>query len=524
MRSKNAQVADVFDAATDALRWVADAAVPAEGGATWPVTRATGRVGAMLCDDLYDGTAGVLVAFAEARLSGIADYDEHARAAAGRLRHLARAGHPSAASPGPTVTRSSDGPDLTLYSGLSGIAAALRIWAEVSGDLAFRQAASNLIIGISEIGISHNGISDIEAAEAGADERDSDQSRLGQPNSTRPDPGQPDPGQPDPGRPHPGHPDPGQPDPGQPDPGQSDPGQSDPGQGVRDLIEGDAGVLLTLARLGSAAGQPAASALADQIVADARWVDGQPDWPSAADHTVFKPNFSHGAAGIAFALAAASGPLDRPDLLTVAQRAANRLVSLGTRPEGTLAVPYSLPVTAAAQPHIDTEVSYGWCHGPTGTMRLFQLLDRLQPTAGWAAHVHAGRRAVRASGLPARLYPGFWDNLGQCCGTAGVGEMALDAYQETGDPSWLVWAGELAADVLGRRITDGQGTRWSNTEYRATPPELEPMTGWMQGTAGVAGWLLRLARVYRDGLAARRIIWPDHVGTLAAWCPSTIRW
>jgi len=31
----------------------------------------------------------------------------------------------------------------------------------------------------------------------------------------------------------------------------------------------------------------------------------------------------------------------------------------------------------------------------------------------------------------------------------------------------------------------------------------------MQGAAGIAGWLLRLARLRRDGVSAQRIWWPD---------------
>jgi Lanthionine synthetase C-like protein len=192
--------------------------------------------------------------------------------------------------------------------------------------------------------------------------------------------------------------------------------------------------------------------------------------------------------------------------ITLAASAGRRLVRLGTRLDGTLAVPSSIP---PADP--DAPASYGWCHGPTGTLRLFQLLDLLQPGEGWADQAEACRRAVRASGLPARLFPGFWDNIGQCCGTAGVGEMALDRYQETGDDQWLAWAGTLAGDVLDRCVADDGGARWSQTEHSLSPPDLEPGVGWMQGAAGIAGWLLRLARVERDGPAARRISWPDRL-------------
>ena len=76
-------------------------------------------------------------------------------------------------------------------------------------------------------------------------------------------------------------------------------------------------------------------------------------------------------------------------------------------------------------------------------------------------------------------------------------------------PSWLDFADELARDVLNRQIADSDGVRWSNTEFRADPPELEPVVGLMQGAAGIAAWLLRLARVHQDGPGAGRIIWPD---------------
>jgi len=203
-------------------------------------------------------------------------------------------------------------------------------------------------------------------------------------------------------------------------------------------------------------------------------------------------------------LATASGPLGRPDLLGLAAGAGRRLERLGRCPDGTLTVPLTIPHRPTAAP-----VAYGWCHGAAGTTRLFTLLDQLQPGEGWAACAAAGRAAIQTSGLPARLWPGFWDNLGQCCGTAGVGEAVLDHYQDTGDRDWLDFADVLAADVLSRAIADAGGVRWSHTEHRVSPPQLEPVVGWMQGAAGIAGFLLRLDRLHRDGPAAPRLPWPD---------------
>jgi lantibiotic modifying enzyme len=419
---------DAAEAGLRALRWVAGAATAADGGASWPETR---EPGSPLVDDLYSGTAGVLVAFAEARLSGIDEFDDAARSAAGRLQTVAAA---RAADLLDRVRAAGDAPlsdeDLGLYTGLAGYTAALRIWAEAADDERAATAARTAMA---------------DVAAAATSER-----RLTL---------------------------------------------------WRDVIAGDAGILLTLLDLSCDPGP--AAALADRLAVDAVWTNGEPDWYAHPTITDLLPNFSHGAAGIGCALAAAGAALERPGLIEVAEAAARRLVRLGSRPDGTIAVPARIPRQHGREP-----LSFGWCHGPTGTLRLFALLDELRPGQGWREHADSCRRAVRESGLPARLYPGFWDNLGQCCGSAGVGEMALDHYQETGDQQWLEWSCAIADDVLGRSIDDAAGVRWSHTEHRATPPELPPSVGWMQGAAGIAGWLLRLDRVGRDR-GAPRLRWPD---------------
>jgi hypothetical protein len=50
------------------------------------------------------------------------------------------------------------------------------------------------------------------------------------------------------------------------------------------------------------------------------------------------------------------------------------------------------------------------------------------------------------------------------------------------------WAGVAVAGAL----TTPHGVTWSNTEHTRTPPELPPEPGFMQGAAGIAGWLARL--------------------------------
>jgi lantibiotic modifying enzyme len=424
-------------AARAALRWVTDAGVAVGDAMTWPSTRAPG---APVSDDLYFGTAGVLAALAEARLGGLTEFDGYARAAAKRLTQLARrAACEEVRTCAKDLEPDADEPDLSLYTGLGGVAAALAMWAQASGD--------------TQAGADARALAAVIAARVRAERQ---QLRW------------------------------------------------------HDVMSGQAGVLLVLVTLGDlAAGDGAArravADLADGLLAGARWVGGLPDWHPRRDLPVYQPNFSHGLAGIGYAFATAGHALGRQDFVDVAVLGAQRLIQLGTQPDGTLAVPASIP----PPPDLLPPFAYGWCHGPTGTLRLFELLDRLQPEARWAPWAEAGRQAVRSSGIPARLYPGFWDNLGQCCGTSGVGEMALDRYQQTGEKDWLAWAESLAIDVMNRSIKDKSGVRWSHTEHRADPSELEPSVGYMQGTAGIASWLLRLSRVQRDGPEAERIRWPD---------------
>jgi lantibiotic modifying enzyme len=198
------------------------------------------------------------------------------------------------------------------------------------------------------------------------------------------------------------------------------------------------------------------------------------------------PGFSHGTAGAAYALAAAGRTLHRRDLVDVAIRGAEAILAAGDRPGGW-AVPLAIPLRPGRP-----EVNYGWCHGPAGTARLFVVLNEIDPQPRWQHAIDASLQALRDSRLPARLYPGYWDNVARCCGTAGVGQFLLDCYQATGDPALLDWAGVLAADVVARAVTTPQGVSWSNTEHTRTPPGLPPEPGFMQGAAGIAGWLSRL--------------------------------
>ncbi len=178
------------------------------------------------------------------------------------------------------------------------------------------------------------------------------------------------------------------------------------------------------------------------------------------------PGFSHGTAGVAYALAAAGRTLNRSDLVDVAARGACALLAIGHH-RGGWAVPHAIPPRPRGP-----EVSFGWCHGAAGTVRLFLLLNEIDPQPRWQRAIGACLQAVRDSRLPIRLYPGYWDNLARCCGTAGVGQLLLDRYHATGGSTALLdWADTLAADVVSRaaRSTPDSGVTTGPTPNTPGP-------------------------------------------------------
>jgi lantibiotic modifying enzyme len=385
------------DLARRAFDWIASVAVAADGGLGWTED-------GVLFDDLYSGTAGVLLGCAEAAAAGLGT--AHVSAGArGRLLSLARQG------PGVATM-----PDDGLFSGWAGVAVALRAWSDATGDPAAGQAAAQVT-----------------------------QQIAGRVRQTPPDPLR-----------------------------------------YTDVISGDAGLLLVLVTDDADTSLQAARVLADRLMAAAEPAPGGLHWRMAANGEYIMPGFSHGTAGAAYALAAAGRALHRRDLVDVATRGAEAILAAGDRPGG-----WAVPLVIPPRPGRPA-VNYGWCHGPTGTARLFVLLDEIDPQPRWQHAIDACLGALRDSRLPARLYPGYWDNLARCCGTAGVGQFLLDRYQATGDTALLDWTGALAADVVGRALTTPPGVSWSNTEHTRTPPELAPEPGFMQGAAGIAGWLSRL--------------------------------
>ncbi|MDT8912034.1 lanthionine synthetase LanC family protein [Amycolatopsis sp. PS_44_ISF1] len=216
-------------------------------------------------------------------------------------------------------------------------------------------------------------------------------------------------------------------------------------------------------------------------------------------------HLAHGTLGIVVALASIGIATDRRDLIDLALAGAADVVARDEAgPDGFL-VPHSDP---QHRPDLIERYSYGWCNGPAGDAQAFRLLGAITDDPTWAALADRCWHTITQSGLPRRISPGFWDNNGSCCGTAGVLALACDRHVERREQSGF--GAGLVDDLAARAITDARGVCWSNHEHRATPSVLEPRTGWAMGNAGIIRELLRFSRISSGRDPAYATAWPGH--------------
>jgi len=236
---------------------------------------------------------------------------------------------------------------------------------------------------------------------------------------------------------------------------------------------------------------------ADQTPGGVNW----PVRPSAAR----SHHIAHGTLGIVYALAAVGAAAGRHDLIEMALAGAADVVSRDEAGPAGFLVPHSDP---QHRPELIERYSYGWCNGPAGDAQVFRLLGALTEDTAWTALADRCWHTVSHCGLPRRARPGFWDNNGRCCGTAGVLALACDRHIEQAQS--LDFANVLVDDLITRATTDADGVRWSNHEHRVMPSTLEPRIGWAMGNAGIVRELLRFARTTGGAGSAYAVPWPDH--------------
>ncbi|WP_312164931.1 lanthionine synthetase LanC family protein [Phenylobacterium sp.] len=212
------------------------------------------------------------------------------------------------------------------------------------------------------------------------------------------------------------------------------------------------------------------------------------------------PNFAHGGAGVGYALLQLHRATGEARYLDAAKEAARYVMSR------------SHPVGAGRLVchNEDTRKPIFYlcaCHGPAGTGRLLLELHAVTGEAQWAQALDQLVAGIAGAGAPEERSAGFWNNHGQCCGDAGVGEFALLLARRTGGPAYLDLARRCAEVILGASEAEDGQRRWRQAEHRDRPDFIQAQTGYMQGAAGIASFLQHL-----DGVLAGepvKIAMPD---------------
>jgi lantibiotic modifying enzyme len=285
-----------------------------------------------------------------------------------------------------------------------------------------------------------------------------------------------------------------------------------PDEASYDLISGSAGIGLTLLWFHDRWVATGEEALASEALEVARGAgrllatrgraeeDGL-KWPLSEAYPRLMPNFSHGTAGVAYFLARLHEVTGEADFLRPAIAGARYLERVSTCEAGRGCLVFH------HEPGGEDLFYLGWCHGPVGTGRLFQQLARVTGEGGWLNWLREGARGIRAKGVPKTRTEGYWNNVSQCCGDAGVGDFFLSLYALGGAEADLAFARRLGAYLLEEATEESGRARWIQAENRTEPENVVAQTGWMQGAAGVGAFFLHL-----DGAeTARRarVVFPD---------------
>jgi lantibiotic modifying enzyme len=223
-------------------------------------------------------------------------------------------------------------------------------------------------------------------------------------------------------------------------------------------------------------------------------------WDVASTVANRYPNFSHGTAGVAYFLATLLKATGDVSFMGAALSGARYLETVANTNDGDFKVFHH-------EPGGEDLFYLSWCHGPAGTTRLFRRLADITQRQTWGDLVRKGARATIASGAPERQSPGYWNNVSQCCGNAGVGEFFIDMQRRSPDAAYSGMIERVRANTLSRATIDGDGLKWIQAENRVSPDAVVAQTGYMQGAAGIGSFYLH-ARALAAG-RPRAINWPD---------------
>jgi lantibiotic modifying enzyme len=271
-----------------------------------------------------------------------------------------------------------------------------------------------------------------------------------------------------------------------------------------DIVSGTAGIGLTFLYAAGPTSErrhlELAAAAGYRLLELGQSDSGGTKWPMSPDYPRLMPNLSHGTAGVCYFLASLYQHTGEPEFLDAALGGAKYLQAVA-QTDGDVCLVFH------HEPDGRDLYYLSWCHGPVGTARLFYRLAMVTGDDEWLDWVARGARGILRSGIPEVRTPGFWNNVSQCCGDAGVGEFFLSLYRVTGNSEYLDMTWRVRESLLARASDGAEGISWPQAEHRTRPELIAAQTGFMQGAAGVATFLVHLDDQERGRQAA--IALPD---------------
>jgi len=220
-------------------------------------------------------------------------------------------------------------------------------------------------------------------------------------------------------------------------------------------------------------------------------------WAFFPSYPKYMDNFSHGTAGVAYFLSETYQRTGNKKYLDAALKAAELLLEVANK-KGF--IPHHFPG--------GEDLYYlSWCHGPPGTARLFYSLYLSTGDKKWLETIKTTANNLMNEGIEKKTTPGYWNNVGKCCGATGVAEYYLWLHRLTGNEAYLDFSNQMTQHILESGTQTNGAMKWVHAENRTSPMEIAAQTGLMQGSAGIGMWLLKL-RAY-ERAENYRIHFPD---------------
>ena len=205
-------------------------------------------------------------------------------------------------------------------------------------------------------------------------------------------------------------------------------------------------------------------------------------WKFMPNYNIYMDNFSHGTSGVAYFLSQTYKRTQNQKYLDAAVQATKLLDSL-TNEKGY--IPHHLPG--------GEDLYYmSWCHGPPGTSRLYYSLFEATNDEEWLNKMTSTANHLMDEGIHEHETPGYWNNVGKCCGAVGVAEYYLWLYDITGNKDYLQFSDKMTQQLIASSTQEDNYLKWIHAENRTSPDIVAAQTGLMQGSAGIGLWFLQL--------------------------------